>query len=710
MLPGTIKKYQLLLISILAGLAFWVVDSALDALFFYPQVTFSQLLIMPPPHEMYVRLTVLAILTLFGAVINWQYQRNQSIWQNYSTVLENFPDGAVLLYDHDLTYLVAEGSGLTQTGLSGAEMVGKAIQEVFPPETVELIKPAYQAALEGQTKTTTVPFQDKVFRMKTLPIRDPSGSISSGLVMTQDITREIEQEIAFLESERRFRDIFETVNLAAVILDLEGNISHCNQYLLEITGYQRDEVIGSSWFENFVPPEYKDQLKESVFLESVRTGSAKTHHINPILTREGERRIISWSNIIFRDLEGNIQGTASLGADITEREAFRRELENIFQMSSDLICVADLETFTFVHINPSFERVLGYPEEELLQSQFLDFVHPDDQDSTVAIVEEKLRLGEKVISFTNRYRCADGSYRWLDWISHPTPEDGMTYAIARDITEKRRTESELHKYRSHLEELVEERTGELLETNLQLRKTGEALQAALVDMEAFMYSVSHDLRAPLRGISGFSHILASRHREALDEQGQEYLDFVVQASTRMGQLIDDLLGYARLGRKAIRHERVEIPDLLRDVESDLNAKLQESGGKITLENQPPEFYSDPALLKQILHNLLDNALTYHRPGDPPQIKISCQFEEANILISISDNGIGIPEEHQDKVFNIFQRLHSEEDYPGTGIGLALVRKAAALLDGEVLLQSKPGEGSQFSIRIPLDEKDGRHET
>jgi len=709
MLSRTIYKYRLITISFLLGLGFWIVDTLLDALLFYPQLSFQQLLVMPPPHEIYVRLAVLILFTLYGGVSNWLSLRNQSIWRNYSLLLKNFPDGAVILYDQDLIIQVAEGSGLSKVGLSSSEMVGNSIHDIIPEETVKLIEPAYRTALDGNSVTVSVPFRERTYRMQTLPIADPSGVISSGMVVTKDITQEIEQEIAYLESERRFRDILETVNLAAVILDLDGNISYCNDYLLEITGYQREEILGKSWFETIIPTEIKEQLKESVFLEAVQTGSVQSHATNPILTREGERRIISWNNIIFRDSRGRIQGTASLGADITEQEVFRQELENIFQMSSDLICVADLTSLTFKHINPSFTTVLGYPEQELLEKPFLDFVHPDDRESTIDIVEKKLELGEKVISFTNRYRCADGSYRWLDWISHPIPEEGMTYAIARDITAKRRTELELHQYRTHLEELVAERTEELKRSNLELKKTGEALQAALEDMEAFVYSVSHDLRAPLRGISGFAEILSRRHRASLNQQGQEYLDFVVQASSRMGQLIDELLNFARLGRKAVRREEIHLPELLEELESDLNAKVKGAGGKITLQNQLPDFESDRALLKQILHNLLDNALTYHQPEVPPEIKVNCRREDSYLLISITDNSIGIPEEHQDKVFDIFQRLHPEEEYPGTGIGLALVRKAAAMLDGAVDLQSTPGQGSQFTVRIPVLEKDTSHE-
>ena len=286
----------------------------------------------------------------------------------------------------------------------------------------------------------------------------------------------------------------------------------------------------------------------------------------------------------------------------------------------------------------------------------------------------------------------------------------MTFAIARDITEQRKNQQELELYRQHLEDLVAIRTNELTEANRELQSTSQRLATSNADLESFVYSVSHDLRAPLRGISGFAQILASRHRPDLNEQGKEYLDYVVQASSRMGSLIDDLLGYARLGRSAVRHQPIDMKQIVEEILQDLKVKINVTQARITVQDPPDPFISDPALLKQILINLFDNALTYTQEGTPPEISLAYQIDPDWIRISVEDNGIGIPHQYQEKVFDIFQRLHPEEDYPGTGIGLALVKKATALIDGQISLASRLATGSTFTISLPLAERVAHHES
>jgi PAS domain S-box-containing protein len=240
------------------------------------------------------------------------------------------------------------------------------------------------------------------------------------------------------------------------------------------------------------------------------------------------------------------------------------------------------------------------------------------------------------------------------------------------------------------------------ELELRVAQRTAQLEAANKELEAFSYSVSHDLRAPLRAVSGFAEIIARRHRRSLNDEGQHYVDNIVEASARMGQLIDDLLAYSRVGRQSLRRQSVSLHDLLAHVIKDLAAPVAESGASIDLPDDRQTVCGDSTLLNQIFANLLDNALTYHRPGVPPQVTISWQDEPAYVVICVSDNGIGIPAEHHTKIFNVFQRLHSEDDYPGTGIGLAIVKKSVELLGGRVWLESAVDEGSTFFIQLPKE--------
>ncbi|MGB8212589.1 MAG: PAS domain S-box protein [Anaerolineales bacterium] len=261
--------------------------------------------------------------------------------------------------------------------------------------------------------------------------------------------------------------------------------------------------------------------------------------------------------------------------------------------------------------------------------------------------------------------------------------DGLIHEAQR-----KQAEAELKQLNSELELRVLERTAQLESANKEL--------------ESFSYSVSHDLRAPLRAISGFSEIIARRHRASLNEEGQHYIDNIVQASGRMGHLIDDLLTYARLGRAGARHEPVSLASLVSEISRNMQAHLDQIHGTLTIAEGLPTVTGDQTLLSQVFTNLLENAIKYHKPGLPPQVSLTYYNQDKYVVFKVSDNGIGIPPEYQEKIFIMFQRLHSEEEYPGTGVGLATVRKSVTLLRGSVWVESKVGEGSTFFVRLPKE--------
>lgn len=256
---------------------------------------------------------------------------------------------------------------------------------------------------------------------------------------------------------------------------------------------------------------------------------------------------------------------------------------------------------------------------------------------------------------------------------------------------RKRSEEELRKYRHQLEKLVEVRTSKL--------------QAANKELEDFAYSVSHDLKAPLRAIIGFSEIISRRHRESLNEESRRYFDHILTAGNTMNRLIEDLLRYSRLGRRALKVRPVPLADVFSELYNLFQDRVKEAGGSLDIPDDPPTVRGDETLLSQIFTNLVDNGLAYGRPDVPPRVEINWHTEGDRVIVSVKDNGIGIPAEFQEKVFNIFQRLHSEAEKPGTGIGLALVRKAAAMLEGRVRLESAVGEGSTFYVDLPFSKEE-----
>jgi signal transduction histidine kinase len=274
---------------------------------------------------------------------------------------------------------------------------------------------------------------------------------------------------------------------------------------------------------------------------------------------------------------------------------------------------------------------------------------------------------------------------WVDNYVYKLP-GGEIVAVYNDITEKKKVEQELENYRNNLEVLVEERTAEVT--------------AISQELEDFVYSVSHDLRAPLRSINGFSSIIARRHQTDLDEQASHYFDNIIRATEHMGALIDELLSYSRIGRTELKTGAVSLNDMLVDILDNLHGRVEEKQASILIPEGLPNVEADRNALSSVFTNLLDNALTYHSQGKPPEIQVNAEIKGNRAIISVSDKGIGIPTEHQEKIFNIFQRLHAQDIYPGTGIGLAIVKKSVERMNGRIWVDSTPGTGSTFTIDLP----------
>ncbi len=258
--------------------------------------------------------------------------------------------------------------------------------------------------------------------------------------------------------------------------------------------------------------------------------------------------------------------------------------------------------------------------------------------------------------------------------------------LCDEIEERRRAEEEVRRLNAELEARVTERTAQLTAANEEL--------------EAFAYSVSHDLRAPLRAITGFTRLFTERHGANLASEGLDYLNKVLRAGERMDVLIQELLTYARTGRGAVNAVPVPLAPVVQQIEATFSARIAAAGARFEVSEPLAAPLGDATLIGQVLANLVDNALKYCRREGVPEVRLTATLIGAHVLVQIADNGIGIAREDQDKIFQVFQRLHREREYPGTGIGLAIVAKAVHAMGGEVSVESTPGQGSTFSIRLP----------
>jgi light-regulated signal transduction histidine kinase (bacteriophytochrome) len=220
------------------------------------------------------------------------------------------------------------------------------------------------------------------------------------------------------------------------------------------------------------------------------------------------------------------------------------------------------------------------------------------------------------------------------------------------------------------------------------------------EIQAFAYALAHDLRAPLRAIGGFAQIVEQDYRTQLDENGLRYIQRIIQSSRQMDRLIDELLSYTRLEHRTLRRKPVDLTYVVQQVLEQLAERIAATAASIIVPTSLPVIYSDQTLIQQIILNLVSNALLYHRPGNAPRVELQCILQHQDCLLAVSDNGIGIAAAYQERIFQVFQRLHSEDEYPGTGIGLAIVKKAVDMMGGQVWFESIVGQGSTFYVKLP----------
>jgi PAS domain S-box-containing protein len=367
-------------------------------------------------------------------------------------------------------------------------------------------------------------------------------------------------------------------------------------------------------------------------------------------------------------------------AAVEDRLELETKRNRFFTLALDLLAIADFDG-RFLQINPTWEKTLGFSDQELKAKSGLDFVHPDDR----AAMSEQLnglRQGNITTYYEGRYRCKDGSYRWLGWTAAPFVSERLIYIFARDITTRKEHEAAIEQLNGQLEHRVQQ----LTEANAEL--------------EAFNYTISHDLRSPLRSMQGFAQALAEDCSAELGDTGKSYTRRIMTSSQYMDTLLQDLLKYSRLSRIEMDRAELDLEAVLNEVIESLNREIRDKNAVMEVRAPLLPVWGNLSALKQVIANLLTNALKFVPADRVPHIRVHTESVGENVRIWVEDNGIGIAPEHQEKIFGLFERLHNNASYPGTGVGLAIVRKAVERMNGRVGLLSKPGEGSRFWLELP----------
>jgi PAS domain S-box-containing protein len=526
-----------------------------------------------------------------------------------------------------------------------------------------------------------------------IPLSDPPFFTA----FIREITDRKHSEEALRRSEARKTAVLETALDAIISVDQNGKIIEWNPAAEKIFGYSRELAIGRDLRE-LIEPRSTAELERRGLARFLQTGRGRLFGqrleatalrangaefpVELTITRiPGDEPLIF--TMFIRDIAERKRTEEALRKS---EERFRLLVESIEDYA-----IYMLDTHGRITTwNVGAERIDGYRPQEIIGRRFHRFYTPEDcerkkPDQALAVATAEGRFQDECWHVRK-----DGSQYWASFvITALRDESGKLYGfskIARDITKRKQSEDEIRRLNLELERRVQERTTEL--------------QTAYQEMEAFSYSISHDLRAPLIHIAGFVEMLRSEIGDKLDDKSRRHLQTICDSTEHMGRMIADLLTFSRIGRAELHKVRLNIGELVHDVQRELQSQLKDR--RITwIIADLPEVTGDPILLRQAWSYLLTNAVKFTRPREEARIEVGFERGAAELTFFVRDNGVGFDMKYATKLFGVFQRLHAASEFEGTGIGLANLRRIIQRHGGRTWADSAPNQGATFFFTLPL---------
>ena len=530
-----------------------------------------------------------------------------------------------------------------------------------------------------------------------------------------------------VEQEHYFRSLLHNIHEDILVIDPNYRIVDVNRPILLTTGHHREDIIGRRCFEalhHYNMP--CDDDNNPCYLQTVfETGKPQNfHHRHP---QDDEEEI--WIDILLSPLRneaGEVTHVLEAMRDLTDLMEAQEELREserryrlLAETAQDMIIIHDLEG-QISYVNQAVVRALGLAKEEILGTTITQFI-PTSELATLHQRRAQRAGGDRErLRYETEFVSREGRRTPVEVVSSPMLQDHEiqnVLIVARDISERKEAEAELQRHRERLEEIIAERTGELearvseverlnkamtnlLEdlqaSNRRLERTSARLKAVNEELNDFAYVVSHDLKAPLRGITQLSNWLITDHAGDLNEDGLRMLNLLMGRAKRMHDLIEGILRYSRVGRVQERRKEIDLNALVADI---LDLLAPPDHIEVTVASELPTVWGEETRFRQVFQNLLSNAIKFL---DKPRGRIALQSTDQGDVwrFSVTDNGPGIAAKYYDKVFQMFQTLAPRDEYESTGVGLPLVKKIVESWGGQIWLESTVGEGSTFYFTVP----------
>ncbi|NNJ13229.1 PAS domain S-box protein [Chloroflexales bacterium ZM16-3] len=595
----------------------------------------------------------------------------------------------VLVQNADGRYLYANQRAAAVFGLTPAEVVGKSMSDLLAPEDAQTYlernrKFIASRSFEEYERTFTLPSGERTFFICDQVLVNAQGEGYALLTSSIDITAHKRAEADLQVALAKYRTLFDAFPLGITVSDAAGQIVETNAMAERLLGIgseaqRQRQIDGAEW--QIVRADGSPMAADDYASVRALKEQRIVHNVEMGLVTSADTT--TWINVTAAPLPPELGGVVITYSDITERkqaeEALRRSehaFRTLYESMPDAFVSVDLQG-AIRHYNRSFRDLIGYTDEEIPQLSYQDITPEQWHAAEDQIVQDQIMPRGYSEVYEKEYRSKSGAIipvelrTMLTRDAQGQPMD--MWAIIRDITERKRAEAEL-------------------------RHAVDELTRSNADLQQFAYVASHDLQEPLRGVVGMVQLLQQRYQGQIDARADQYIALAVDSATRMQVLINDLLTFSRVDRLAQPFVSTCVMAALDVAQANLQVAIQESAAVVTHDDLPT-VWADLNQLTQLFQNLIANAIKFH--GDvPPHIHVGAERRDAAWCISVCDNGIGIAPDYFERIFVIFQRLHSRQAYPGTGIGLALCKKIVERHGGQIWVESRLGQGATFFFTIP----------
>ncbi|WP_121356231.1 PAS domain S-box protein [Flavisolibacter nicotianae] len=624
---------------------------------------------------------------------------------NYQLLFETLGE-AILTLDRDGFILYANPAAIQLTGYSIEELVNLPFRKLYPDDE-DIVKAEYELDLaqkhgrfivEGWRRRKD---GSQFWSELTLsPIRQ-RNELAGFSCLLRNISEKKTHELNLRKSEERFRLMVEAVrDYAIFMLDPTGHIMSWNDGARRLKGYRADEVIGKHFSIFYTTDDLETEKPRRELEIAVATGKYEEEGWR--IRKNGS---LFWANILLTALfneQNQLIGFSKVTRDLTERrdneEVLRQSEERyralVEQLNDYGIFMLD-EKGRIVSWNEGARRINGYTAEEIIGKYFSIFYPEEDLISGKPAMELKVARAQGKYEEEGWRLRKDGTRFWASVVitavySNKGNHIGFS-KVTRDLSERKEAERALKLSFERYRQLASE-----------LKEANTELQYANQELEQFTSIVSHDLQEPIRTIKSFLQLIELKLNQGQHDDLKTYINKSINAANRMRELIHNLLHYSQLNKNDVVVEKIVVGDLVNEVMQNLKTAIDASRAEVRIESDVEQIEGDRVQIVQLIQNLVSNALKFTKDNNP-QVVIRCSRENGQVKFSVADNGIGIASGDMEKVFEIFRRLHTAKDYPGTGIGLAICKKIVDRHRGRIWPESEPGKGTTFYFTLNEDE-------